>query len=42
MRDSKSTEELKRIFQQILDKYPNTKLTFHKWLVEYGKVYTRK
>lgn len=40
MRDGRSTKELRKIYLDILKKYPGTKLTFHQWLVRFGKVYT--
>jgi hypothetical protein len=42
MRDGRSTKELKEIYNKIINKYPSAKLTFHQWLVGYGKVYTRE
>lgn len=40
MRDGRSTKELRKIYSDILKKYPGTTLTFHQWLVRFGKVYT--
>lgn len=42
MRDKRKTKELRINFNKILEKYPNTKLTFMKWLVKHGKIYTSK
>jgi hypothetical protein len=42
MRDIRSTKELRECYNKIIEKYPNTKLTFHQYLVQYGKVYTEK
>ena len=42
MRDKRKTKELRINFNKILEKYPNTKLTFHEWLVKHGKIYTSK
>jgi len=42
MRDNSSTDELRKYYNKIISKYPNTKLTFHQYLIQYGKVYTSK
>lgn len=41
MRDTRSTRELRLLWLAFRQKYQST-MTFHRWLVERGKVYLRE